>query len=70
MVDIYTLVALLAGIALAAYFLRLALVKKLGRRKRDVTVEQLTAVLDSGRRDMTCSRWVFLNQAIILKIIT
>ena len=52
MVDIYTLVALLAGIALAAYFLRLALVKKLGRRKRDVTVEQLTAVLDSGRTGM------------------
>ena len=51
-VDPYTLIALLAGIALAAYFLRLALVKKKGRRKRDITGEQqqLLLTLVTGRR--------------------
>ena len=51
-VDPYTLIALLAGIALAAYFFRLALVKKKGRRKRDITGEQqqLLLTLVTGRR--------------------
>jgi hypothetical protein len=48
-VDPYALTALLAGIALAAYFLRLALVKKKGRRRRDVTINQLTTRLGLGR---------------------
>jgi len=42
-VDVYALVALLAGIALAAYFLRLALIKKgPGRRRREVGMTNIS----------------------------
>jgi hypothetical protein len=49
-VDPYTLLALLAGIALAAYFLRLALVAKLARKKRDVGLNDVTHHVSTGRR--------------------
>ena len=62
-VDPYTLLALLAGIALAAYFLRLALVKKCatvtctGRSWPDgFTFNDLLNGLASGRRKiLTCT---------------
>jgi hypothetical protein len=48
-VDPYTLLALLAGIALAAYFLRLALVAKLGRRRRrDIGLNDVTDYVSTG----------------------
>ena len=48
-VDPYTLLALLAGIALAAYFLRLAFVKKKGRRRRrDVGLNDVTHFVSTG----------------------
>jgi hypothetical protein len=51
-VDPYTLLALLAGIALAAYFLRLALVAKLARKKRDVGLNDVTHHVSTGRRSL------------------
>ena len=51
-VDPFTLLALLAGIALAAYFLRLALVAKLARRRRrDVGLNDVTGYVNTGRLD-------------------
>jgi hypothetical protein len=54
-VDPYTLLALLAGIALAAYFLRLALVAKLARKKRDVGLNDVTHHVSTGRRSLHSS---------------
>ena len=48
-VDPYSLLALLAGIALATYFLRLALVAALKRKKRDVGSNDLTSDVSTGK---------------------